>query len=95
MAIDRRTRERIIYWLVWAGCFLPLPMRAYMREHMSKMSWHARYLTLFDQLNPAEARYYRKSEAADLLKKAGFADIQLTHRHGYSWTVIGTKPAGA
>lgn len=75
--------------------FLPLPMRAYMREHMSKMSWHARYLTLFDQLNPAEARYYRKSEAADLLKKAGFADIQLTHRHGYSWTVIGTKPAGA
>lgn len=80
---------------IWLCRFLSLPMRAYMREHMSKMSWHARYLTLFDQLNPAEARYYRKEEAEALLKKAGFKDIQLHHRHGYSWTVIGTKPVKA
>ena len=29
MATDRRVRERLFYWLVWAGCFLPLPMLAY------------------------------------------------------------------
>src|SRR5450755_4097256 len=27
--MNRRTRERVIYALVWAGCFLPLPMMAW------------------------------------------------------------------
>jgi len=49
----------------------------------------------FDQLNPAEARYYRRAQAMELLEAAGFQDVQLFHRHGYSWTVIGTKPAHA
>lgn len=79
---------------IWLCRFLPLPMRAYMRGHVGKLSWHARYLTIFDQLNPAEARYYWKAEAQALLEKAGFEDVQLAHRHGYSWTVIGTKPVG-
>jgi SAM-dependent methyltransferase len=77
---------------IWLCRILPLPMRAYMRGHIGKLSWHARYLTLFDQLNPSEARYYRKAEAQALLEKAGFRDVQLFHRHGYSWTVIGTRP---
>ena len=80
---------------IWLCRIFPLPMRAYMREHIGKLSWHARYLTLFDQLNPAEARYYHKMEAQALLEKAGFKDVQLAHRHGYSWTVIGTKPISA
>jgi SAM-dependent methyltransferase len=75
--------------------WLPLPMRAYMRSHIAKLSWHARYLTIFDQLNPAEARYYRRAEAEALLAQAGFSDIRMEHRHGYSWTVIGTKPLAA
>jgi SAM-dependent methyltransferase len=74
---------------------LPLPMRSYMLRYMIKLSWHARYLTIFDQLNPAEAFYYRESEAHALLKRAGFEDVQLYHRHGYSWTVVGTKPMAA
>jgi SAM-dependent methyltransferase len=73
--------------------FLPLPMRGYVRGHISKLSWHARFLTLFDQLNPSEARYYRRAEAQALLANAGFGDVQLYNRHGYSWTVIGTKPS--
>jgi SAM-dependent methyltransferase len=79
---------------IWLCRFLPLPMRTYMRAHLAKLSWEARCLTLFDQLNPAEARYYRENEARDLLEKAGFQDVRLYRRHGYSWTVIGTRPAG-
>lgn len=71
---------------------LPLPMRGYMRGHMAHLSRHKRYLTIFDQLNPAYAKYYRRDEAVALLHRAGFVNIQAHHRHGYSWTVIGTRP---
>ena len=27
-----------------------------------------------------------------LLEDAGFRDVELYHRHGYSWSVLGTKP---
>jgi len=73
--------------------FLPLPLREYMRNVIGRFSWRKRFLVIFDQLNPAVARYYRESEARTLLEDAGFADVQLHHRHGYSWTVIGTKTA--
>ncbi len=78
---------------VWLCRFLPLPMRRYMRSHVAKLSRHARYVTLFDQINPTEVRYYREAQARDLLERAGFRDVRLYHRHGYSWTAIGTKPA--
>ena len=77
---------------VWLCRFVPLPMRNYMRAHFAKLSRHARFLTLFDQFNPTEARYYREDETRNLLEKAGFRDVRLYHRHGYSWTAIGTKP---
>ena len=51
-----------------------------------------RYLTVFDQLNPSYAKYYTEEEAGQLMKRAGFADVRLHHRHGYSWTVLGRKP---
>lgn len=72
---------------------LPLPMRSYMRNHLGKLGWHERFLTVFDQLNPAYAKYYRKAEAVDLLQRAGFVDVTPHHRHAYSWTVVGRKPA--
>lgn len=72
---------------------IPLPMRAYMLDHMAKLSRHKRFLTVFDQLNPTYAKYYRREEAIDLLRRVGFDDVRVHHRHGYSWTVIGTKPA--
>jgi hypothetical protein len=75
--------------------WLPLPMRRYMLGHIAKLSRKDRYLTIFDQLNPAEARYYRETEARALLARAGFTDIRNFRRHGYSWTVIGTKSGPA
>jgi hypothetical protein len=71
----------------------PLPLWRYMRNVFGPMSWSKRRLIIYDQLNPAYARYYRRDEAEDLLRAAGFEEVQLHHRHGYSWTVIGWKRA--
>jgi SAM-dependent methyltransferase len=70
---------------------LPLPMHRYMTEVLGKLPQSVRKLTVYDQLNPAYSKYYRKSEAEDLVRTAGFANVTSYHRHGYSWTVIGTK----
>lgn len=72
---------------------LPLPMRDYMRNHLGRLSTQQIVLTIYDQLNPTHAKYYRKDEVFELLATAGFKDIELYHRHGYSWTAIGVKPA--
>lgn len=76
----------------WACRFLPLPMHAYLRSVIAKYDWHYRYLTVFDQLNPRHSKYYRRAEVEALLEDAGFVDVELFHRHGYSWTAIGRKP---
>ncbi len=72
--------------------FLPLPLRAYAREHLARIGRRKRFLTIFDQLNPAWARYYTRRQAEELMAAAGFRDVRLHHRHGYSWTVTGTRP---
>jgi SAM-dependent methyltransferase len=72
--------------------FLPLPMRPYMREVLAKFPNRIRRLTIYDQLNPAYAKYYTRDEAISLLINEGFVDVQLYHRHGYSWTVVGRRP---
>src|SRR5262249_25407525 len=75
------------------GCrYLPLPLRAYVREVFGKLERRRRYEVIFDQLNPAYAKYYRKEEAQLLFERAGFVDIDVHHRHGYSWTVVGRRP---
>jgi hypothetical protein len=71
--------------------YLPLPMKQYMVKVIGKLARKHRYLVIYDQLNPAYAKYYRKAEAGALLKDAGFTDVKLYHRHGYSWAVVGTK----
>jgi SAM-dependent methyltransferase len=72
--------------------FLPLPLRDYINNVSSKFSWQKRFLVIYDQLNPAYAKYYTGDEASSLLADAGFRDVKSYHRHGYSWTVTGTKP---
>jgi SAM-dependent methyltransferase len=72
---------------------LPLPMRSYMRGVLAKFTRPVRRLTIYDQLNPAYAKYYTRAEAEALLSDSGFADVRLYHRHGYSWTVSGIKSA--
>jgi hypothetical protein len=63
-----------------------------MREVVAKLEPSHRRLTIYDQLNPAYAKYYTRAEAEQLLVEAGFVDLHLHHRHGYSWSLVGTKP---
>ncbi|HZU37342.1 MAG TPA: class I SAM-dependent methyltransferase [Gemmataceae bacterium] len=72
--------------------WLPLPLRGYMREVMARLDGSKRRLTIYDQLNPAYSKYYTRQEALDLVRSAGFVDVAIHHRHGYSWTVVGRKP---
>lgn len=69
-----------------------LPLWRYMREHLARLTPPVRRLTIYDQLNPRWARYYTEGEARALLERAGFEDVRLHHRHGYSWLVVARKP---
>lgn len=71
--------------------WLPLPLSGYMTNVIGKFDLAKRRLVIYDQLNPAYAKYYTKAEAEALLRDAGFRDVSAYHRHGYSWTVVGTK----
>jgi SAM-dependent methyltransferase len=73
--------------------WLPLPMRDYMRNTFSRVERDKRRLTIYDQLNPAYARYYREAEIRELLEAAGFSGIRMHHRHGITWTALGVKAA--
>jgi SAM-dependent methyltransferase len=70
---------------------LPLPLRSYVLGTLSRVSRRDRTLTIYDQLNPSYVRYYERDELIRLLEDAGFRDIELHHRRGYSWTAIGTR----
>jgi SAM-dependent methyltransferase len=105
-ALTRRLPDRLLAVLSWlldqplvvyvTLCkYLPLPLRGYMREIMAKLEPRHRRLTIYDQLNPAYAKYYTRAEAEQLLLRAGFVDLRVCHRHGYSWSLVGTKPAAA
>jgi SAM-dependent methyltransferase len=87
----------IMYWplvLYIKFCHMfPLPLRGYMLSVLEKMSPRKRRLIIYDQLNPSYAKYYNRLEAEKLLLDAQFKNVRVHHRHGYSWTVIGTKPS--
>ncbi len=59
---------------------------------IARLTPDKRRLVIYDQLNPAYAKYYTRAEARALLEQAGFVDVQLYHRHSYSWSVVGTRP---
>jgi SAM-dependent methyltransferase len=74
-----------------AACrVLPLPMKDYMRQVLHPLDWRALRLNIYDQLNPTIAEYWTRDEVTSLMERAGFKDIRLHHRHGYSWTATGT-----
>lgn len=76
----------------WTTRLLPfLPLSRYMRDVYLRFEPSVRRLVIVDQLNPQWAKYYRKEEIEALVRSAGFAEIASHHRHGYSWTVIGTR----
>ncbi len=86
----------IMYWplvLYIKSCHsLPLPLRGYMLSVLEKMPQDKRKLIIYDQFNPSYAKYYTKEEAKKLLIDGRFENVRVHHRHGYSWTIIGTKP---
>jgi len=66
-------------------------LRDYINHVLGRFSWKKRFLVIYDQLNPAYAKYYSGSEAQALLEDASFADVRIYRHHGYSWTVMGIK----
>jgi SAM-dependent methyltransferase len=71
---------------------VPVPLGGYLVHVVQRLTPQARRLVIYDQLKPAYARYYCGTDAERLLLDAGFADIRLHHRHGYSWVVTGIRP---
>lgn len=93
---------RIVYGISWlldfplrlyiSACRVlsALPLAVYMTQILGRLPSDKRRLVIYDQLKPAYAKYYRKDEAIDLLRKAGF-EVEAHHRKRYSWLVIGHK----
>ena len=71
--------------------YLRLPMRKYLLEVFARCGMEKRKYIIFDQLNPRYAKYYRRDELVELLAEAGFRDIRMHHRHGYSWTAVANR----
>ncbi|MEJ2084914.1 MAG: class I SAM-dependent methyltransferase [Acidobacteriota bacterium] len=72
--------------------WLSLPMRRYFLDHLGRLTRDQRRMTVYDQLNPAHAKYYPADQARALLAANGFTAVETYYRHGYSWTVSGIKP---
>jgi SAM-dependent methyltransferase len=68
-----------------------LPLSNYLSNVFMRFPPGERRLVILDQINPRWAKYYTRQEAEALLRDAGFKDVRLHHRHGYSWTVCGSK----
>jgi len=103
----RKITQKLPHWLLIVICsilliflnfyiflcrFLSLPMREYMLNVLGNFPGYVRHMTIYDQLNPSYAKYYTHDEALSLLTDANFEDVKIFHRHGYSWTLVGTKP---
>ena len=67
-------------------------LRDYINNVLGRVSWKTRFRVIYDQLNPAYAKYYSGSETQALLEDTGIADVRIYRRHGSSWTVMGIKP---
>ncbi len=71
---------------------VPVPLHRYIRGVLSKLSRQHIRLTIYDQLNPHHARYYRREEILAEFAAAGFVQIESAHKNGYSWLVRGRRP---
>lgn len=103
--VTRRLPHVMLVALVWGlypvlaayiglAKHLRVPLSRYLNGFLAKLSPAQRRLVMYDQLNPAYAKYYTREEARSLLEDAGFSNVRIHHRHGYSWTVVGEKLNG-
>ncbi len=83
--------DAILRLYLAVGKRIPVPAHQYLRKVLGPLTTEQRRLVIYDQLKPAYARYYRRSELENLLRTSGFDDIRLHHRHGYSWTARARK----
>jgi SAM-dependent methyltransferase len=97
--LPHRALERLVaaaypaFWCYMTACrWLPLPLADYLRRVILPLTPAKRRVVIYDQLNPAYAKYYTGDEAQAVLTRNGFTDIRLHHRYGRSWTVAGVKP---
>ena len=81
----------VCYLYIFLCKFIKLPMQQYMLEVFGKCSFEKRNYIIFDQLNPSFSKYFKKKELTDLLKDSGFKNVNINHRHGYSWLAIAKK----
>ena len=101
-AVTRRLPHALltaVVWLMYAGLVAyrqlcrvaPLPLKNYLENVLFRMSPDKRRLVIYDQLNPAYAKYYTREEAVALLERQGFRNVRAAARRGYSWTVVGDR----
>ncbi len=75
--------------------WLPLPLHAYVRSVLARVTRDKRKLTIYDQLNPSYVKFYEAEELVALLTRCGFEDVRVYDRSGYSWTAIGTRASAS
>jgi SAM-dependent methyltransferase len=68
-----------------------LSLSKYYKNVYSMCARKEKKYIIFDQLNPSYSKYYKQHEVYELLKRNGFNNIELYHRHGYSWTAVAIK----
>jgi SAM-dependent methyltransferase len=100
--LRRTLLSRMPLWLVhmlswpltvalWGLLRLGQPSGAYYRQ-IWRFSFNHLRAIVFDHMIPRIALYYTRTEAEELLAKAGLTDIHATWVNENSWSVIGRKP---
>ncbi len=100
--VTKRLPHKVLVGIVWilyyALCmyarlckWFRLPLREYLINVLFRFTPDKRRLVIYDQLNPSYAKYYSKCEVEGLMRRGGFVNTKLYHRHGYSWTAVGEK----
>lgn len=90
-ALTHAINSALTFYIKLCALGLPLPMARHMTGAMARYSSAQRFLVVFDQLNPAYAKYYTQAEAIDLFGRNGFPQVETWHRHGHSWAVRAVK----
>jgi SAM-dependent methyltransferase len=88
----------MLYWplrgYMAVAAYLPVPLGNYLTRVVGRLSADKIHLVIYDQLRPAYAKYYTRDEAKALFEDAGYTDVTLHHRHGYSWAVLARNSIG-
>lgn len=69
-----------------------VPLGEYLTRVVGRLDADKIRLVIYDQLKPAYAKYYTCDELRALFTEAGYEELTLHHRHGYSWTICAKTP---